>query len=278
MTVETHVDRARDRVAAELDATDDERRAYERFRSTVASIPTVSAPGGGGSAGEGFGVGSGTGAGVGAGGVRVVAGGTDATPADGCRRVREAFAETVRPHSVPDGSDGEPLLVTVREELGDAVAVALSPKTDNGFTPPVASAIESAVEDRLAELAVFDRTLEREAASLRSAGEAIREATDWLTNANETPLLTLGFDDLRHRHASLAERIDTCEALLADRQADLDRTASRGAAVGIRHRSTVAYLYADFPVSYPVLSTVARLVETLRECQRAVRDHLTRRV
>lgn len=278
MTVETHVDRARDRVAAERDATAGERRAYERFRSTVASIPTVSAPGTGageGSARDGFG--AGTGAGPAAGGVRAVAGGTSAASTDGCRRVREAFAETVRPHSDRDGADGEPLLATVREELGDAVAVALSPKTDHGLTPPVASAIESAVGDRLAEIAVFDRTLKREAASLRSAHEAIREVTDWLTSADETPLSALGFDDLRRRHEALADRIETCEALLADRQADLDRTASRGGAVGIRHRSTVAYLYDDFPVSHPVLSTVARLVETLAECQRAVRDHLIRR-
>ncbi|ELZ44135.1 hypothetical protein C464_14910 [Halorubrum coriense DSM 10284] len=274
MTVETHVDRARDRVAAERDATADERRAYERFRSAVASVPTVAA-GDGGSAGNGFG--AGTGSGPVGGGVRAVAGGANASSTDGCRRVREAFAETVRPHSVPDGSGGEPLLATVREELGDSVAVALSPKTDHDFTRPVASAVESAVDDRLAELAVFDRTLEREAASLRSAGETVHGVTDWLSTADETPLSALGFDDLRRRHEALGERIEACETLLADRQSDLDRTASRGASVGLRQRSTVAYLYDDFPVSHPVLSTVTRLVETLRECGRAVRDHLVRR-
>ncbi|OYR74411.1 hypothetical protein DJ84_25515 [Halorubrum ezzemoulense] len=277
MTVETHVDRARDRVAAERDATADERRAYERFRSALASIPTSSAPTGAGGGGAGFGNDTGGGSGLSAGGVRAIAGATNAASTDGCRRVREAFAETVRPHSVPDSSDGEPLLATVREELGDAVAVALSPKTDHDFTRPVASAIASAVDDRLAELAVFDRTLEREAASLRSAGETVRETTDWLSTADETPLSALGFDALRRRHEALGGRIEACEALLAERQADLDRAASRGAAVGVRQRSTVAYLYDDFTVSYPVLSTVARLVETLRECRRAVRDHLVRR-
>lgn len=288
MTVETHVDRARDRVAAERDGAADERRAYERFGSAVASIPTASDPtasddetgvGAGTGIGTGTGVGAGTdvGAGPSAGGVRAAVGGRNASSTDGCRRVRGAFAETVRSHSVADLDADEPLLATIREELGDAVAVALSPKTDHEFTPRVASAIGSAVDDRIAELAVFDRTLEREAASLRSAHEVIREITDWLATADETPLSTLGFDDLRRRHGALAERIETCESLLADRQADLDRTASRGASVGIRHRSVTAYLYADFPVSYPVLSTVARLVETLSECQRAVRDHLTRR-
>ncbi|ELZ38820.1 DUF7260 family protein [Halorubrum tebenquichense] len=270
MSVETHVDRARDRVAAERDAVADERRAYERFGSAVASIPTTSGPTAAG--GEPT-----AGTGPGTGGVRAAVGGRTASATDGCRRVREAFAETVRPHSVADRAADEPLLATVREELGDAVAVALSPKTDHDFTPPVASAIGSAVDDRIAEIAVFDRTLEREAASLRSAGETVRELTDWLAAADETPLLTLGFDELRRRHEALADRIATCESLLADRQADLDRTASRGASVGLRQRSTVAYLYDDFPVSHPVLSTVARLVETLTECQRAVRDHLTRR-
>jgi len=251
--------------------------AFGTFRSAVASIPTASV-GGGEGVGDPAGAPSGTAAGPTVGGVRAVAGGANAASTDGCRRVREAFAETVRPHSVPDGSEGEPLLATVRESLGDAVAVTLSPKTDAAFTPRVAAAVDAAVDDRLAELAVFDRTLEREAASLRSATEAIRSVTDWLTTADETPLSALGFDDLRRRHEALADRIATCESLSADRQADLDRTASRGAAVGIRQRSTVAFLYDDFPVSYPVLSTVARLVETLVECRRAVRDHLTRRV
>ncbi|QAU13495.1 hypothetical protein EKH57_12670 [Halorubrum sp. BOL3-1] len=274
MTVETHVDRARDRVAAERDGAADERRAYERFGSVVASIPTASGPTVGPTASGGE---TDVGTGPSAGGVRAVVGGKSAASTDGCGRVREAFDETVRPHSVADRSADEPLLATVREELGDAVAVALSPKTDHGLTPRLASAIGSAVDDRLAELAVFDQTLTREAASLRSTHETVREVTDWLATADETPLSTLGFDELCRRHEALTERVTTCESLLADRQAVLDRTASRGAAVGIRHRPTVAYLYDDFPVSYPVLSTVARLVETLSECQRAVRDHLTRR-
>jgi hypothetical protein len=45
----------------------------------------------------------------------------------------------------------------------------------------------------------------------------------------------------------------------------------------IHQRTVSRFLYSEFPVEFPVLSTTTRLLETLEECQEAVRDHLTRR-
>ena len=63
-----------------------------------------------------------------------------------------------------------------------------------------------------------------------------------------------------------------------DRQRFLDRTTSIDAQVGLHHRTAVPGLYTEFAVDHPVLATGVRVDGICRRCQRAVRDHLTRRV
>jgi hypothetical protein len=50
------------------------------------------------------------------------------------RAEREAFDETIRPHSVADVDETEPLLGTIRGEFRDALPVALAPATAASFT------------------------------------------------------------------------------------------------------------------------------------------------
>lgn len=265
MPVETHVDAALDHVRAERDAVAEERAALGRFRDRVAdvepeqAVATSTAPGSGPVA-------------IGDGRAR------SGTPAeDRCRAVLAAFAETVRPHCV-DEAEGESLLRTVGDEFTDSIAAALAPSSPAAFDEDCKRALLASIEERRTETTVLRRALQTEERSLERAADAIGEVTAWIVEADETPLSDLGFDALRDRHERLAAHRDRCGSLARERQALLGETTSEGAAVGLRHRGLVGRLYEEFPVDHPVLSTVVRLENTCRTCQRSVRDHLVRRV
>ena len=258
--VETHITAAQERVEREQEHVAGERRAYKRFRSEVAAIsPTP----------------PGTASGR-AGGVVSTLGAGDAGSGD-CRRLREAFAETVRPYSVEDVADKEPLLETLREELGDSIALALAPSTDHGVTPQVKGAIAAETGERLQELDAMAAAVKREESSLADAAADVEAVTEWLIEADETALSTLGFDELRARYERLESEEERCRERLRERQRLLHSTCGGDAHVTLRQRAVAEFLYRSFPVRYPVLSTVTRLLESLSECKRAVRAHLLRR-
>lgn len=261
MSAETHVHSALERARCERDALAAKSDAYERFVDRVADISTEAA-------------GAPTADVATTGGARRFVGRSNA---DRCRNVRAAFEETVRPHSVADVDESEPLVATIRAELGESVAVALAPTTETGFSAEVKRGVLSEAAARKAETEAVHRALEREETSLDAAASLVDEAVAWIAEADETPLCELGFDRLRERHETLAAFSERCDEVVRERQSRLRATTSRDADSAVRHEDLVAFLYGDFPVEYPVLSTVARLDETCRECQRVVRDHLVRR-
>ncbi|WP_415380370.1 hypothetical protein [Halosimplex sp. TS25] len=261
MSVETHVHRARERARSERDAFDAKLDAYGRFVERVADVTaeTTGAPAADVATTGGAG--------------RYVG---RSTP-DCCRSVRTAFAETVRPHSVADVDESEPLLASIRAELGDPVAVALAPATEASFSAEVKRAVLSEATARKTQTAVVRRALEREVTGLETAATLVDEATAWIAETDETPLCDVGFDGLRERHETLAAFSDRCDEAVHERQSRLRSKTGHDVDSAVDHRDLVAFLYGDFPVDYPVLSTVARLDETCRECRRTVRDHLVRR-
>jgi len=262
MTVETLVDDACTRADAERDAMAAKRDAYDRFLARVDDVPVQGTP-------------TPTATPTGAGTTRTL---TGTASSDGCRAIRRAFADTVRPHSVADVDDPEPLLETVRTELSESIAAAIAPNTTTALTPPLVRTIEAEADARQRETRVTIRALEREADELATAADVVDEITGWLVETDERPLADCDFADLQERHEVLATVRERCDARLADRQAFLAGVTSDDADVGVSHRAIVDYLYADFPADYPVLSTVAQLAATCEDCQRAVRAHLTRRV
>jgi len=266
MPIETHIDSALTRVERERTHVEEERQAYERFRSGVESLSPqpATAPSASSSVG---------------GGSLSVSGWSqhDATTTD-ADRVRTLFTETVRPYSVADLDAEESLLETIREELGDSIAFALAPETEADVTPQVQSAICSTIQQRQRELDAMGSALDREQESLQAAANDCQTITEWMEDHNQTSLLEFGFPELQRRHEQLSTHRDGCEERLLARQETIQATTSRDARIGLTHRSLVTYLYQAFPVSYPVLSTLTRLDSLLADCQRTVRDHLTRRV
>ncbi|MXR51876.1 hypothetical protein GRX03_09695 [Halovenus sp. WSH3] len=263
--ITTHIDDAQQRVTAEQDALAQKASGVEQFIERVEGISPDSTT----ASAEVM---------TGAQGVTAatqVRSGNSTT--EGCAEVREAFAETIRPHSVAEG-ESEPLLETISAELTESVAAALAPGANTPLSPGLKRAILSEAESRTTEIEVMRRTLDSEAARLDEAAETVEEITDWITEADRTPLSELDFETLQRRHERLAEYREQCDRLAADRQAFLRETTSKAVETGVRHEHIIPQLYEDFPVEYPVLSTAGRLEETCRECQRAVRDHLVRRV
>lgn len=269
MTVLTHVQGALARVADERTRVVEKRTAFEEFERIVRDLSAAPLRGDGGASRASSG-----------GSFTVTQPAETSTYAgdDRCRRVREAFAETVRPHSVDDVAEPEPLVETIAEELGRDLALLLAPGSGGSFTPATKRALLEAVADRKRELAVMERALDAERRSLRSARDEIEAIVECLREANEARLTDLGFDDLRGSHETLATHRARCEEIARDRQTFLQGTTSRDATVGIGHRTLVEYLYAALPVDHPVLVTVTRLDRVCADCQRVVRDHLVRRV
>ena len=262
MAVDTYIEKAQTRVRSEQEAIEEKVDAYETFVRRVAKLQTDRSPAS---------VADMTTA-VGATHLS-----TDASSTDRCRMVQAAFAKTIRPHSVDDIDDSESVLDTIRAEFTDAIAVALAPTTDTSFTPELKKMILAEARSRRSEATALRKTLGRESAQPADAAEEVDGIIAWLFDANEAALADLGFGALQRRHETLASHRDRCEELARERQAFLEGTTNDGIDVGVRHRSVLPYLYQDFPVDHPVLATAAKLDQTCRECQRAVRDHLVRR-
>ena len=261
MTVTTHIESAQSRVRAERAAVERKLESVETFADRVADLSTDPVPSA-------------------AVGVTATAGPRrrgESRATDRCRAVRTAFAETIRPHSLDDTDGTEPLLSTIRAELTDGIAVALAPTTDVSFSVELKEAIIAETHARRVEAETLVTALDRERSALDDAASTVEDVTGWLVDADETPLTDLGFDALRARHETLATHRDRCRDLADRRQAFLDESTASNSGAGISHRTLVPYLYEDFPVDHPVLSTAARLDAVCRTCQRAVRDHLVRR-
>jgi len=263
VTVETHIDDAIERVDGEIDRFADRLSAVEAFERKLQDIPASAAAAGSPAATDG--------------GVQVVSNAVGTSPREKrCREVRELFAETVYPHSASKGE--EPLLKVIAEEFSKQASVALAPKTDQQFTPPVKRTLLSAAADRTAEIESMQRALRAERESLVEAREETRAVTEWLCEADQTPLLELDFEALRERHETLADFLQRCETLAQSRQEVIHSTTSQAGAAGVDHQQLVECLYQSFPVRHPALATTSNLEEVCRTSQRRVRDHLVRRI
>lgn len=253
--MQTYIEQAQTRIRTESDSLDAKRDAFDAFAARVESLDPASTQ---------------------QSSVATTAGvrskHMSATERD-CRAVRQAFAETIHPHS---GTDS--LLEAIGDEFSESVAGALAPTTGTLFSPELKRLILSAAATRQTETAALRAALDREATQLAETGEHVDTIVSWLTETDETPLSDLGFEALRKRHKTLATHRDTCEQVIKRRQAFLESTTNKNGAVGVDHQSLPPSLYEDFPVDHPVLATATCLENVCANCQEAVRTHLVRRV
>jgi hypothetical protein len=262
----TPLDDALERVSRERTVIRDMRSAFDQFESEVRQLSPASS---GGQARH-----------VTDGGVTPVSNTMADTGSgtDRCRTVCELFAETVQPHSTESVDGDEPVLETIRNELGEELALALAPTTGAGFDKTIKQGILSATRQRQTELDAMTDALAAESESLRSAQKAVTSMAEWLESADRESMLSLDFTALRDRHETLVEFEERTETLLRDRQRHLHASTGTNATVGVTHLSLAEYLYGSFTSAYPVLSVLTRFLNCIQKSQRAVRDHLVRRV
>lgn len=259
MTPETRLPAAVDRVDAERTAVERKRDAYDSF---VARVQEVSVEGPREQGGRRLA--------AGAAGGTLAAG--DRSAGGAAATVREAFRSTVGSVLDEESSTAE----CIAAELGDEVAVALASAGDAPFTPERRDAVATAASKRRLQLSAMSSALDREAESLAAAQSDVETVHDWLRRVDRTPLPRLGFDELRERHERLDDHVERCARRLAERQSFLSESTGANGQIGLEHQSLVAYLYEEFEIEYPVLAGVARTARVCRQCQRAVRAHLTR--
>jgi hypothetical protein len=251
-----------ERAAAERDRIEEKVAAFGEFRERVAAVSASDASGRGGQSGR-------SSAGNSAGSALAVGTGTDAS--DGAATVREAFRETVLPYAAADS-----MQEAMADELSPEVTAALSPAA-GGFSTGLKRQLVSRTDQRRKECRLLADGIEGERDRVRAVAEELDEITGWLADADETPLLQLGFGQLRTRHDRLDEFRATCDRLAAERQAAIRETRSDGL-TGIREAELIDHLYGEFADAHPVLADLAELDAALADCQRAVRGHLCARV
>lgn len=191
------------------------------------------------------------------------------------KKIRSLFAKTVRPHSIEDIDHTEPLLVTIREEFGEKVALALAPSTNQQFTNELKTAILSSVEQCQSNLKVMNKGLEFEKSELeKSIGLSKSLSENLISDEQHTRLEN--FDSLKSRHEELDEFRNQCEQFAADRQTTLHTKTNNTFTASMSHDTVISYLYQPLPVSYPVLSGIVQLIRLCDNHQQTVRKYLTR--
>ncbi|WP_339105494.1 hypothetical protein [Haloterrigena salinisoli] len=189
-----------------------------------------------------------------------------------CATVREAFADTVEPHTI--AAEDDSLVEAMATELSEEIAVSLAAETD--WTPALKRAVLEEVETQRRKTVLLEETLQRERRTLEEAIDEIDEIVAWLRATADESLLQFGFDELHEKHDRLEEHRERLEALIDERQAQFAGETNPRGTDG--YRELVAAIYADLSVEYPLLSTATRLYGICGDCQRTVRAHLTRRV
>ncbi|USZ68360.1 hypothetical protein NGM10_01140 [Halorussus salilacus] len=284
MTGKLRTHAAVERAEAERERAERKRAAFEAFGRRVRSLsadcgggptnPSASVGASPGGASSGSPSPGGLRSGSPALGGALAAGGAAASAASAsAESVREAFGETVLPLADPDS-----LHEAVADELSPDIAAALSPAS-GGFSPESKAQLVARADERVAECRLLADALATERDALGAVGDKLDRITEWVSEADETPLLQLGFEQLRERHDRLEAFRETCDELARERQSSLRETVHDDASpTGIRMREVRRLLYADFSDDHPVLADLARLDSVLAECQRSVRRHLCARV
>ncbi|WP_435178297.1 DUF7260 family protein [Halorussus sp. AFM4] len=259
--VELRTPEAVERAAAERDRIEEKVEAFAAFGDRVAEL----------SADAGRRAGAAKPAAARSAQSAVVAGGASTQSVETTANVREAFRETVLPYAEPESPQQ-----AMADELSPELTTALSPAAA-GLTPGLKDQLLSRVERRRRECRLLADAIETERERLDELGEELGRIVDEVADADETPLLQLGFEELRERHDRLAELRERCDRLAADRQAAI-RGARRDGLTGVRQSELLDHLYGDLRAAHPGLADLARLDAVLADCQRVVRDHLCSRV
>jgi|AntDeeMetageno50_2_1112565.scaffolds.fasta_scaffold02947_3 hypothetical protein len=189
-------------------------------------------------------------------------------------RVRDAYRDTVM--SVPhyDEEYGDSLPESLAEEYGPEIAAAVL--TNDQLTPHLRDRLIHVSHQARQSRHALLQGLKNEHTALEAADETLtRLGTDLDDVLSARSFHTWTDEDLVATRDCLHAREQECDQLAADRQTTLQKQRIPSTH-HIDHEFT-QYLYESLPVTYPALTDIASLVETLRTAQRRVERTLTSR-
>lgn len=202
-----------------------EREAFEAFATRIREIPAVQA-------------------------TAVPSPGSPAlceTTSDHHDLLRDAYEETVMDVSHYDSVYGESIGENVVAEYGPEFASLFDPSNGVSFTDTHQEALVEATHCRIEERTWFSSALANEVSSLRTARRTLESTLDAL---DSTVVPDWYHDQFR-------TRIDD---LLEERQTDIGSHPPLSRFDG---HDLCEYLYADEPWSYPVLTAIGRLLDSV---------------
>ena len=188
-------------------------------------------------------------------------------------QVQDAYRDTVMSVAHYDSDYGEPLPENIAAEFGEGLAVAVV--EGRRFTPQLKAALLASSEEASRSRAAFLSTLEDEAQALSDARETMETIDAERESIAAAPLTSRSFEALVDDWNRLGVLSEQCRTMLRDRQEVIrSRSAERLSSAPDLND----YLYDDLPVSYPVLSDLTSLSESIDSFRSRVLDSLTRRV
>jgi hypothetical protein len=185
---------------------------------------------------------------------------------DSLRTVRDCYRDTVM--SVPDYQQqyGERLEEHMTAELGDDLTTAVV--GGDGLTDQLRRLLVSRARAAAQQRETFLETLDDEYESVTDGYARLQTTTTTLDETAGSELEQRSFSELTGYENDLRHDIDRHEQLLADRQQEVhreNRTFRRSEQMLLQE-----YLYADLPVTFPILDATLERLGRLRDRQRAV--------
>lgn len=167
--------------------------------------------------------------------------------ADSMASIRTAYRETVMEVPHYDAVYGEPVLENVAAELGPDLAQCLDPENAISKTDAVMTALYQATSQAVQQRRAFTESLGEERDSIEQAKRKLAE----LVGEFDSPTIPDWY------HEDFVERLD---GIAKERQELLTSHPSPG----VRDEATLCeYLYQDEPWTYPVLTGITRLRESV---------------
>lgn len=187
--------------------------------------------------------------------------------------VQEAYERTVM--SVPhfESEYEETLATNMAAEFGDDVTGAVL--MGSSLTPRLkGTLLERSRHAHDRRRTLLDH-LEQERSAVAAANQTFKTVTESIERINDATLSRFSYDQLRAEWYLLKDRTDTCEAILRDRQQQIQDTRFTDETTEEEH-SLQGYLYEPLSVSYPVLARGSELIDRLEHTQNRVARHLAR--
>ncbi len=162
-------------------------------------------------------------------------------------KVRDAYQQTVMSVDHYDEVYNNTLFADVEAEFGSELAAVVHPTTETSFTERTRGLVVTAAKNSIQQRTAMLERLDAEEQSLETAQEQIRDFVEELDGAH-----------IPYWYAkTFLTRIDE---VACNRQAMIRRTQTSGFTNG---HQLCEYLYADERWTYPVLTGLGRLRETI---------------